>query len=487
MGRVEKFISQEQYDKALNLLAQRPGIFSRRLDELLGKIEDHEKILQIFEQVASKVSIKVLLSLKGYFQKRHEKLKIRVFIIKGTNTKMYFKSKVKEKLDLELCEKVCNICSKALMSHFENKPKMNNVYLSEDLKKQLIPLDMRNSNNSLETYIKGSRFDISYNKLTNDDHEMIIKELEEEINQYEQKIANNNLLKVKLQELDNKEQRNTKIIEKKNMELNDKIENVKMAIEEHRNDMKMKEVKVIRLFIWWTNTRNKSVDIDLSVQIFDEDLNSLSHVSFNFLKNDIFKIYHSGDIIDGGDVHGDGVAEFIDFDPKQVVDNGGRYILVGVISYCGLKFKELEHCKFGWMERDDFITNELFEPKTVKQRLDLNSDSTSTVPVVFDCKTNEFIWIDTTLTNNERFVNIEHSETQMKSILFYYLNPLRDNLYNLINLHVQSREGHLVDSIDKLSKGDIAFVSALPYKCIEGVKYVRPVDLDIIISEYMTE
>jgi len=509
--RVENYLNEKKYDKALTLLAQRPGIFTRRLDELLMKIEDHEKILNIFEEVASKVSVKVLLSLKGYFQKRHEKLKVRVFMIKGTSTKMFFKNNVKEKLDLELCERVCNICSKALMINFENKPKMNNVFISEDLKKQVIPLDIRNSNSSLETYIKGSRFDLSYKQVTKEEHEMAIKELEEDISGYELEIIKNKKIMDQLnaslndEPEEHEEHEETEELEKhkgqdlieniekikaENQELNKKIEIAREEIKEHREEIEKaekKEVKKIRLFIWWTNTENNiRVDIDLSVMIFDENLKSMGHVSYTALRNDKFKIYHSGDIVNGGSVDGDGVAEFIDFDPKQIIDNNARYIAVSVISYCGVKFKYLENCKFGWMERDDLNSNELFEPKTVKQRLDLNSDSTSTVPVVFDCKTNEFVWLDTSLTENQSCVNIEGSKSPMNGILYYYLNPLKDNLYNLIKLHVQSREGHLVESVNELTEGDTAFVSYLPYKCIDGVKYIRPVDLDIILSEYMT-
>ncbi|OUM63170.1 hypothetical protein PIROE2DRAFT_61436 [Piromyces sp. E2] len=428
-ARVEKLLNEKKYDKALTLLAQRPGIFSRRLDELLMKVDDQKKVLEIFEEIASKVSVKVLLSLKGYFQKRHEKLMVGVFLIK-------------------------------------------------------------------ETYTKGSRFDISYKQITEEEHEMAIKELEEEISSLRQKIKENNQLKDQLfvskEECENESEileiiESIKKIDKDNTEINEKIENALINIDNHRNEEENKNINKIRLFIWWTNTKNgKTIDIDLSIMIYDENLKDLGHVSYTSLKNDTFKIYHSGDITNGGDVNGNGAAEFIDFDPKQIIDCHGRYIAVSVNSFNGEKFKDLDNCKFRWMEREDLNSNDLFDPKTVKQKLDLNIDCTSTVPVVFDCKTNEFVWIDTSLTENLYFVNIENSKTPMNGILYYYLNPLKDNLYNLFKLHVQSRGGRLVESVNELSEGDTAFVSCLPYKRINGVKYIRPVDLDIILSEYMT-
>ncbi|ORY37514.1 hypothetical protein LY90DRAFT_459345 [Neocallimastix californiae] len=383
------------------LLSQRPGIFSRRLDELLTKVNDDDKVLKYFEELAPKISVKVLLSLKGYFQKRFEKLKVRVFLIKGKTSKLYLKKNVKEALSLDLCEKICTICDQALINHFKDKPKLNNVYISEKLKKYLIPLDVRSASSALETYSKGSRFDL--------------------------------------------------------------------------------------LFIWWTNTKNGTrIDIDLSAVIFNKDFEQMEHVSFTNLKSDNYEVYHSGDIVDGGDVNGKGAAEFIDFDPEQIVAGGGRYISASVISYSGIEFNKLDNCKFGWMERESLSSNELFEPKTVRQKLDINVDKTSTTPVVFDCLTREVVWLDATLIQKGSCICIENSKKSMNAILYYYLCPLKDDIYDLINLHVQARGGNLVKSENELSEGDIAFVPYLPYKCKEGVKYIRPTDLDIILSEYMT-
>eukprot|EP00833_Pecoramyces_ruminatium_P009463 jgi/Orpsp1_1/1183495/evm.model.c7180000085451.1 len=153
-SKVERTLNKKEFNEALNLLSQRPGIFSRRLDELLIKVNDNDIVLKYFEELAPKVSVKVLLSLKGYFQKRFEKLKVRVFLIKGKTSKLYLKKDVKNALDMNICEKICTICDQALINHFSKKPKLNNVYLSEKLKKHLIPLDVRSASSALETYSK---------------------------------------------------------------------------------------------------------------------------------------------------------------------------------------------------------------------------------------------------------------------------------------------------------------------------------------------
>jgi len=496
-SKLNDLIHDKKYQEALELVVQRPGYFARHLDEYIEKFEDSEKVLDYFETIVSKVSVKVLLSLKGYFQKRHEKLKIRVFLIKGKTTKLYLKNKVKDELDLKLCEKILYICDRGLMAHFEEKPKLNNVYISEDLKTHLIPLDVRNASSALETYSKGTRFNLSYKEISKTERELIIFDLEDKLsenlteldknNEYIKQLettANSTEIDILKKEKINEELEEAKIL---NKTLNDKILKCSDEIEENKWLLSKKKGNIVRLFIWWTNTKNNDIiDIDLSVAIYDEDLNKVGHVSYNSLKNDIYNIFHSGDIVNGGDVNGIGAAEFIDFDPDYVYSKGARYISVGVISYRGIMFKNLDNCKFGWMERQSLSSDELFNPHTVKQKLDLNCENTSTIPVIFDCKTREIIWVDMVMTENKSFTRIEDSSKDIKAIMYYYLNPLKENMYNLINLHVKARNGKLVESEKELFEGDIAFVPYLPYKCIEGVQYIRPTDLDIILSEYMS-
>jgi len=507
---VENLLESEKYSEALDLLAKRPGIFSRRLDELLSKVNDNDKVLQIFETIAPKVSVKVLLSLKGYFQKRHEKLKCRVFLLKGSTSKLYLTKNVKEVLDLELCKKITHICEQALMSHFEGKTELKKVYISEELKRYLIPLDIRNSNSALETYSKGSRFALSFKQLTNEEKLLLIKDIEERISKNNKVQEDNCLLISELKdalknEQENEEEKNKEKNEllskvekmeiknnidkliKENIKLEDIVKKDKEELDNYKSSLNKKEMNNVRLFIWWTNMKDGSrIDIDLSVMIYNQDLKNIGRVSYTQLVDEDLKIYHSGDIRDGGSVDGIGAAEFIDFNPEYLLSKGARYIAVNVISFNGLHFNQLDHCHFGWMERESLKSNELFEPKTVRQKLDLNCNNTSTTPIIFDCETREIIWVDVTMTENDTHVAVENYTSSLQAILYYYLNPLKDNLYNLFDMHVKSRNGNLVESEEELSEGDTAFVTCLPYKCIEGVNYICPTDLDIILSEYMT-
>ena len=159
------------------------------------------------------------------------------------------------------------------------------------------------------------------------------------------------------------------------------------------------QTNAVRAFIWWTNMDkcdlesydDGRVDIDLSAAIFDENWNYMEHVSYTNLKSEKYKACHSGDIVNGGPVDGDGVSEFLDVDVDSVVRYGARYVVYQVYSYTGQTYADMPHAMFGWMERADVNSGEIYEPKMVEQKLDLTAGSMVCIPVIFDCVKREFI------------------------------------------------------------------------------------------------
>ena len=104
--------------------------------------------------------------------------------------------------------------------------------------------------------------------------------------------------------------------------------------------------KVIRPFIWWTNTKDDIIDVDLLVAVFADDWNCLEHVSYSNLKSNRFGICHSGDITNGGPVDGEGVAEFIDLDIDKALSAGARYAVFNVYNFSDENFSKMEHAAF---------------------------------------------------------------------------------------------------------------------------------------------
>ena len=207
-----------------------------------------------------------------------------------------------------------------------------------------------------------------------------------------------------------------------------------------------KDVKSCRGFIWWTNCDDyysyERVDIDLSAAILDENFRYLSHVSYTYLRNEKFRGYHSGDITNGGPVDGEGVCEFIDVDIDSVVKNGGRYIIYQVYSYTGQKFSDMSHAMFGWMEREDVNSGEIFETSTVEQRIDLTAETTTAIPVLFDCVTREYIWMDVAGNingMNRCCANLEGNLSGVSAMCYGIVKGHKPQMYDLAVMNALSR------------------------------------------------
>ena len=248
--------------------------------------------------------------------------------------------------------------------------------------------------------------------------------------------------------------------------------------------LKLEETtKIIRPFIWWTNEEigdsygSERVDLDLSAAIFDENWKYLKHISYTNLRSADFGSYHSGDIIDGGDVNGDGACEFIDTDIDAVTKNGGRYLVYQVYAYTSTPFCNLPHAMFGWMERENGETGEIFEPKTVRQKLDLASNSCVSIPVIFDCVTREMIWCDMSLSIDGCSyqyggINVESNLHGVTATCYAMVNIKKANLYDLIQLHIRARG----EEVFSKEEADLVF------DLEDGI---TPYDTDVFMGQYL--
>ncbi len=230
--------------------------------------------------------------------------------------------------------------------------------------------------------------------------------------------------------------------------------------------------KAVRGFIWWTNAGNEydRVDLDLSAAIYDENWNYVQHISYTNLRSEKYRACHSGDIVNGGDVNGKGVAEFVDIDIDAVAQNAGRYVVYQVYSYTGQKFLELPNARFGWMEREDVGSGEIFEPSTVEMKIDLTTNSTTSIPVIFDCVERRFIWCDMALKISSTRNGGNNLESNLKGVtaVGYAMTHLhKPNLYDLVALNARARGEIVTDR----NEADIIFSNdtTTPYEVITTV------------------
>jgi len=175
----------------------------------------------------------------------------------------------------------------------------------------------------------------------------------------------------------------------------------------------------------------------LAATILDENFNGIADISFYNLKD--FGGVHSGDITDAPN----GAAEFIDISLSKVLQRGGRYIAMQIYSYTQHKYCDLPECFAGWMGRKSPQSGEIFEAKTVKNKIDLASDTTVVLPLLIDAKERKVIWMDLGLKQRPTW-NTAYGNRHNVGIVCKAMTQLhKPNLYDLLSMHVDGR-GKLV-------------------------------------------
>lgn len=232
----------------------------------------------------------------------------------------------------------------------------------------------------------------------------------------------------------------------------------------------------LRFFIYWKEDDTTGrLDIDLSAVMYNEDWSNFAQVSYTNLRygnrTDGCDAVHSGDITSAPN----GACEFIDLNIPAFLNKGYRYILMNVYSYSQQQYKNMPECYAGWMTREKPQNGEIFDAKTVEQKIDLTAESTIAIPVFFDLLERKAVWCDLSLKQRiGLYGNNTHSNKDNVALMCRAMNELpKPNLYDLFTLHAKGR-GEIVKS---KSKADCIF------SINEGI---TPFDIEEIMSKYMS-
>lgn len=166
------------------------------------------------------------------------------------------------------------------------------------------------------------------------------------------------------------------------------------------------EGDTIRFFTWWNqgminNVQTGRVDIDLSAVLYDSNWRYMEHISYTNLRSNQYRAYHSGDIVEAPN----GACEFIDLDISSIVKYGGRYVVMSLNSFTQHPYCNLPECFAGWMIRTEPQSGEIFEPRTVQDKIDIASDSTICIPVILDLIERKVVWTDIALRADPFYAN----------------------------------------------------------------------------------
>lgn len=221
----------------------------------------------------------------------------------------------------------------------------------------------------------------------------------------------------------------------------------------------------IRLFIWWMNGRGRA-DVDLSVVLYGPAFNFIEAVAYYNLRS--FGAYHSGDIVDAPK----GAAEFIDLELDRLRQKQVRFVVMSLNSYTLQPYCDLPECFAGWMARADLNSGEIFEPRTVIDRIDVASNTTICLPLVLDLQEQRIVWMDIALKQYARWNNVHNNLSGVSLMLRAVTSLVKPDLHTLFALHIRAR-GELVrtpEGADTIfSRGD----------------GITPFDVDHIRAEFL--
>ena len=207
------------------------------------------------------------------------------------------------------------------------------------------------------------------------------------------------------------------------------------------------EQDTLRLFVYWVG-----MDIDLSATFHAADGSVIEQVSYTQLRSASYQAFHSGDITRAPN----GASEFIDIHLPSAAQKA-HYLAMNVLVFNGPTFAEHSTCFVGWMLREYPGHNALYEPSTVKQKLDLRQACSHVLPVVFDLQERKAIWMDLPIPSNAFYHSVNNVENHRASIT-QKLNAIlhmhnRLSLYDLFYLHAQARGTIVTDK----AKADTIF------------------------------
>ncbi|MBA3458677.1 MAG: hypothetical protein H0T46_01865 [Deltaproteobacteria bacterium] len=146
----------------------------------------------------------------------------------------------------------------------------------------------------------------------------------------------------------------------------------------------------LRLFLHWEEPTGTTVDLDLSVALFDAAWRHVATCDFTNLVAGERAAVHSGDLTSAPSPLG--ASEFVDLDLAKLRALGAQHAVMVVFSYNSVPFDRLTFGFAGLMIAPAEGTH--FDPRAVAKRFDLSGRSMITVPLTIDLEAAKLRWLD---------------------------------------------------------------------------------------------
>ncbi|MFF3321608.1 MXAN_6230/SCO0854 family RING domain-containing protein [Streptomyces sp. NPDC002889] len=199
--------------------------------------------------------------------------------------------------------------------------------------------------------------------------------------------------------------------------------------------------EILRLFLHWMEPPKTEVDLDLSVALFDTDWKFTGLCDWTSLVEGGRAAVHSGDLTSAPAP--DGATEYVDLDTAALAACGWRFAMPIVFSYNDIPFDELPDAFAGFMALPSKDRRDAsYDPRTVRQRYDLEGHSRIHVPMLVDLEQGTFLWTDLHLPASEGFHSVHRHSADLGRVgkdLYQYFTAGRTTLWDLAVWHAAAR------------------------------------------------
>ncbi len=170
--KIEHAMREKSYDlPLLTQLADRPGDFMRRLDQLLRTAEARDgttslvnvnNVMTGLTTAVLKAQTKLLLEIRKYLEHREANAgAARVYLPKGQVNRAQVRDDTREPISSRALAMAHSIISAELIGRFEKKGPLGKVFIDPALKGVVLPFNRRGDSATTAPILKGSRYKLS--------------------------------------------------------------------------------------------------------------------------------------------------------------------------------------------------------------------------------------------------------------------------------------------------------------------------------------
>jgi stress response protein SCP2 len=166
-GTLETRIASRDTLAAMTLLAQRPGVFARKLHEVVRKARgvDGAAVVKAFADVADQVATPVLVQLRQRMLVELDQVNVQAFSPKAGAGRMWVPQGGLPRVGDELAESIVQVVTAVLGARFAKLPAMGKVYIDPALAGYSVPFGQRTAQKALRTVGRGSRIALGDEKI----------------------------------------------------------------------------------------------------------------------------------------------------------------------------------------------------------------------------------------------------------------------------------------------------------------------------------